>query len=729
MPRNKKKTARSSSSTSSASSSSSTSSTSSSSSDSDNTARKNKRLRHQVQTLKRKLSDKSSVYQGKIDSVVAFSGSFDEVMNARLWLNSIDATGDLFGWDERARIYCMINKLRGNAKTWYSNQESVHLSWKEWKNKLQESFPEQQCVFRKLKDLVNNERNESQNLIDFFYQKLSLGQYCKLQDKVIVDIITNTINDPFLKSGIRAAGCIQPPNRNQLQGGNVTMVHETWKKVNALHLDALRVSGTTNTSAQSLTIKAGISSGPLVNLGLIFLSDLSTSNSENTVSEKLFRDDWSMLSLLSLGPVYAVRKNLQNINNRLGIITPLGQIKTNIDIDEISITAEFFVVPDTVQTTDLLIGQPITECDGVYVYKTSEYLKLTERNIILPWDAIEENSVVKINTLERTVLKPGINVIAVTSDLINCELRTLHSEQNRNGTTVIIPSNEIQFCHGTGMMSILNLGLQTIEVDKNTCLARGSRNNIDDEIDNRVNSQININVKRLIEQYPECFDRGKAFDCREFKQFCENHSINHVKNAIASPRSNGQVERTNRTILESLTATIEGGHDKWDRELVKVQRGINSTVNATTGMAPSELLYGFTPEMQNEVRLKKNRIDLKKARAEAKRRCDLAAKRMKKAYDRRRVDAKQYKVGDVVLVERKLLVKGLKSGKLVPKYIGPVQIVEVVGNDRYRVASFSKDKRRFKGIVASDRFRLFKPQLDSSPVCCNRSSEPEKLLE
>jgi hypothetical protein len=58
-------------------------------------------------------------------------------------------------------------------------------------------------------------------------------------------------------------------------------------------------------------------------------------------------------------------------------------------------------------------------------------------------------------------------------------------------------------------------------------------------------------------------------------------------------------------------------------------------------------------------------------------------------------------------VERTLLVKGLSSGKLVPKYIGPVKIIAVLGNDRYRVASFSKDRRRFKGVVASDRLKLF----------------------
>jgi hypothetical protein len=31
----------------------------------------------------------------------------------------------------------------------------------------------------------------------------------------------------------------------------------------------------------------------------------------------------------------------------------------------------------------------------------------------------------------------------------------------------------------------------------------------------------------------------------------------------------------------------------------------------------------------------------------------------------------------------------------------------ILGDDRHRVASLSKDRRRFKGVVASDRLKLF----------------------
>lgn len=167
----------------------------------------------------------------------------------------------------------------------------------------------------------------------------------------------------------------------------------------------------------------------------------------------------------------------------------------------------------------------------------------------------------------------------------------------------------------------------------------------------------------------------------------------------------------NRTILEALTASINGEHDQWDRFLVPVQRGINSTRNATTGIAPSVLLYGFRPEVDLEVRLEnQKREDLREVREIAKRRCERVAATMKRRFDKNKLPPKQFEVGDLVLVERTRLVRGLTSGKLVAKYLGPVRIMEVLGNERYRVESLSRDKRRFKGVVSSERLKVFRTQ-------------------
>jgi hypothetical protein len=209
MPKNKRhrKQSPSSSSSSSSVSSDSTDSTSTSDSSSSDSSQEKRHLKRKVRKLKRKLSTKSNRYEGKIDSVPMFGGGFEE-MNVQQWIHTINASGDVFGWDDKARIFCMANKLRGNAKSWYNNQDNLNLSWKQWKTKLIEAFPPQQGVFDKLKELVNVQREEHQSLVDFYYRKLALGHACKLDDHIVVDIITNTINDPFLKSGARAAGCV-----------------------------------------------------------------------------------------------------------------------------------------------------------------------------------------------------------------------------------------------------------------------------------------------------------------------------------------------------------------------------------------------------------------------------------------------------------------------------------------------------------------------------------------
>lgn len=48
-------------------------------------------------------------------------------------------------------------------------------------------------------------------------------------------------------------------------------------------------------------------------------------------------------------------------------------------IHEMNKVADFFVAPVMVQSTDVLVGQPITESEGVYVYKIVNVLKLTDK--------------------------------------------------------------------------------------------------------------------------------------------------------------------------------------------------------------------------------------------------------------------------------------------------------------------------------------------------------------
>lgn len=210
-------------------------------------------------------------------------------------------------------------------------------------------------------------------------------------------------------------------------------------------------------------------------------------------------------------------------------------------------------------------------------------------------------------------------------------------------------------------------------------------------------------------------DRGKCFTSAVLKKFCIENCIKHVLNAIACPRSNGQVERFNATILNTMMTVIGDDHESWETKILEVQHSINGTVNATTGHAPAELLYGFRPRLKYDINIdsdeqvdKQTRLELMRSKAADS--INKSAGVMKRRYDKNRDSALVFKIGDMVMVERTPMVKGLTSGKLVQRFIGPVKVQKILPNDRYHVESLSRDKRRFRGVVSSDKMKLYRTQ-------------------
>lgn len=213
-------------------------------------------------------------------------------------------------------------------------------------------------------------------------------------------------------------------------------------------------------------------------------------------------------------------------------------------------------------------------------------------------------------------------------------------------------------------------------------------------------------------------DQGSSFTSRKFARFCAQNNITHVKNAVATPRANGQVERLNRSILSALMATTLE-EELWDRQLLATQFAINNVPNKSTGKTPSELLYGYTPrkgsdiELKEEVSLAAQSInDIYEMREEAHRKIIDAQKVQKKYYDRRRKVSRKYKLGDLVLVEKQSSAPGGggSSRKLVHPFSGPMIVSAVLPNDRYRVADMrgttrSTRQTNYDKVVAVDKLK------------------------
>lgn len=209
-------------------------------------------------------------------------------------------------------------------------------------------------------------------------------------------------------------------------------------------------------------------------------------------------------------------------------------------------------------------------------------------------------------------------------------------------------------------------------------------------------------------------DRGTAFTCREFKNYCNGHAIKHVLNAVATPRANGQVERLNRTILSSLTAHMGEERKGWEAYLPNVQLGINSTVSQGTGKSPLELLCGLRPRLAGDLQCAQHTSSLENLRVAAAKKIEQNSAAMKVRFDKGRREAKPIELGKLVMVERKILRPGLTSGKLVPKYAGPYKVIAVLPNDRYEVASAAMGKRAYKSVVARDKIKTWRARLESS---------------
>lgn len=210
-------------------------------------------------------------------------------------------------------------------------------------------------------------------------------------------------------------------------------------------------------------------------------------------------------------------------------------------------------------------------------------------------------------------------------------------------------------------------------------------------------------------------DRGTSFTSRTFREYIKSIGVKHVLNAVATPRANGQIERYNRTILDSLNASNHGLDEReWDLHVGKVQWSLNNTTNKGTGTSPSEIVFGRRTTSTSEGMIRNalhededpSEIDLEEIRGKAKECIEKSQLYMKNNYDKNRAPTKFYNEGDLVMIPNHCIPADGKSKKLVQKYRGPFKVTSVLPNDRYEVTSIPGfTKRRYQSIYPADQLK------------------------
>lgn len=210
-------------------------------------------------------------------------------------------------------------------------------------------------------------------------------------------------------------------------------------------------------------------------------------------------------------------------------------------------------------------------------------------------------------------------------------------------------------------------------------------------------------------------DRGTSFTSASFRDYIKSIGVKHVLNAVATPRANGQIERYNRSILDSLASSNHGSDEReWDTHVGKVQWSLNNTINKGIGTSPSEIVFGRrttnTSEGIIQNALQENEdsdiTKIDEVRSKAKRHIEKTQGHMKEYYDRNKAPTKFFNEGDLVMIPNHCLPADGRSKKLVKKYRGPFKISAVLDHDRYEITSIPGfTKRAYKSVYPADQMK------------------------
>lgn len=162
--------------------------------------------------------------------------------------------------------------------------------------------------------------------------------------------------------------------------------------------------------------------------------------------------------------------------------------------------------------------------------------------------------------------------------------------------------------------------------------------------------------------------------------------------ASGCPKSNGQIERFNKTITPLIAKLIDSSPYKGLSKIFnEAELLLNNTINRSTNETPSKLLFGVhqkckvDDQMREYLESKLNvERDLTDIRHKASEKIKETQSKNKKYYDKKCRVNNTFNVGDLVYIPNRPEV-GV-SRKLQKQFKGPYQIKKILPNNRFVVA-------------------------------------------
>ena len=157
------------------------------------------------------------------------------------------------------------------------------------------------------------------------------------------------------------------------------------------------------------------------------------------------------------------------------------------------------------------------------------------------------------------------------------------------------------------------------------------------------------------------------------------------------PETDSQMERTNQELEQYLRMYVNHRQNNWAEWLAMAEFAFNNKVHTATKTSPFQVNYGRELRMDFDIRKKgKNEKteefvkEMKERYEEAKAALVKSQKEMKRQADRNRKEAKEYRIGNKVLISTKNFSKELMkraTKKLMEKFIGLYMVRKIVSEN------------------------------------------------
>jgi transposase InsO family protein len=189
-------------------------------------------------------------------------------------------------------------------------------------------------------------------------------------------------------------------------------------------------------------------------------------------------------------------------------------------------------------------------------------------------------------------------------------------------------------------------------------------------------------------------DRDSKFTSKFWNSLCGTLGIQTKMSTSRHPQTDGQTERANRVLEDTLRHYVSKHQSDWDKHLTAAQIAVNSSVQASTAFTPYYLNYGYEPNFNFNLGVASIQNDAAaQLLQQLQRNLETARKNMINARDKQTHYANKYrrdfsfKEGEEVLLSTQhlSLPQGI-SKKLSARYTGPFKILQAVGPAAYKLA-------------------------------------------